>query len=78
MDNDYSEKVKIIMGQTDYTNEKALEKLKLFNYDEILVIRNYLGLVKNTEKPLKSINQEIYRQLRNHLNVNTKEISQKK
>jgi hypothetical protein len=29
-------KVKIIVGQTDYSNETALEKLKEFNFDEPL------------------------------------------
>ena len=52
--------------QTDYTKEIALEKLKEFNYDYMAVIRSYLGTNNKKEKS-KSLNQEIYSQIRNHL-----------
>lgn len=55
-----------VIMQTDYTNEVALEKLKLFNYDCIKVIRDYLGTNEKKEKP-KSLNQQIYKEIRNHL-----------
>jgi hypothetical protein len=62
------EKIEIIMRQTDYDNDKALERLKLNNYDEILVIKEYLGVpIKKVNEPVKSVNQEIYRQLRSKL-----------
>lgn len=61
------EKVQIILRQTDYSEEDAREKLKEFNYDEVSVIRNYFGIKEKPSKPVKSVNQAIYRQLRSHL-----------
>jgi hypothetical protein len=58
------EKVQKVMRQTDYTEEVAREKLKLFNYDEILVIKSYLGISDKKAQPIKSVNQEIYKQMR--------------
>ena len=64
------ERVQKIMRQTDYTEEMAREKLKLFNYDEILVIKSYLGISDKKVQPIKSVNQEIYKQLRYRLDSN--------
>jgi len=64
------ERVQKIMRQTDYTEETAREKLKLFNYDEILVIKSYLGITDKKVQPIKSVNQEIYKQLRYRLDSN--------
>ena len=58
------ENVQIIMRQTDYTEEIAKEKLKEFNYDHIAVIKSYLGVTDKKVQPIKSVNQEIYKQLR--------------
>jgi len=55
--------IKIILSQTNYNEEEALLKLKEFDYNEINVIKDYLG-IKIDEKQLKSINQEIYKQIR--------------
>jgi hypothetical protein len=62
-------KVEIIMRQTDYNEEKAIEKLKLFNFNEIDVIRDYFGISEKKEKiqEVKSVNQTIYKQIRGHL-----------
>ena len=64
------EKVQIIMRQTDYTEEVAKEKLKEFNYDSIAVIKSYLGVTDKKAQPVKSVNQEIYKQLRYRLDSN--------
>jgi uncharacterized lipoprotein YehR (DUF1307 family) len=62
------EKIQIVMRQTDYSEDKAREKLIEFNFDEMSVIRNYFGVdVKNATKQIVSVNQEIYKQLRGHL-----------
>ena len=58
--------LKTITMQTDYTKEIALEKLKEFNYDSMAVIRSYLGTNNKKDKP-KSLNQQIYSEIRNHL-----------
>ena len=61
-------KIQIILRQTDYTEEKAREKLSAFNFDEMDVIRDYFGISKKKEsKQITSINQEIYKQMRGHL-----------
>jgi len=68
------EKVNKVIRQTDYNKEKALEKLKEHNFDEISTIRSYLGIDEKKEnKKIKSINQEIYKQLRYKLDTNMKE-----
>jgi hypothetical protein len=64
------EKVQIVMRQTDYTEETAKEKLKEFNYDHITVIKSYLGVTEKKAQPVKSVNQEIYKQLRHRLDSN--------
>jgi len=67
------EKVQKILRQTDYTKEVALNKLRENNYDEILTIKDYFGITDKKTVKIKSINQEIYRQLRNKLDSNMKE-----
>ena len=65
-----NEHVQIIMRQTDYTEEISKEKLKEFNYDHIAVIKSYLGVTEKKAQPIKSVNQEIYKQLRYRLDGN--------
>jgi hypothetical protein len=57
------------MRQTEYNRDQALEKLLLFKMDEIKVIKNYFGIIdkNNSKKKIDSVNQEIYKQIRNHL-----------
>ena len=63
-------KVQMIMRQTDYNEEKAIEKLKLFGYDEIAVIKDYMGITeKKAPTKITSVNQAIYKQLRTHLDT---------
>jgi hypothetical protein len=67
------EKVEIIMRQTDYNAEISLDKLKLHNYDEIAVIKGYLGVPEKKNTIVKSVNQEIYKQLRTKLDSNMRD-----
>ena len=61
-------KIQIILRQTDYDEVKAREKLGQFNFDEMSVIRDYFGITeKKAPEKIQSVNQEIYRQLRGHL-----------
>jgi hypothetical protein len=62
------EKIQIIMRQTDYSEEVAKRKLIDHNNDEIKVIKEYFGIVQKPIPSIISINQEIYKQLRNKLN----------
>ena len=64
------DRVEIIMRQTNYTEEIANEKLKEFNYDHMAVIRSYFGIPEKKALPVKSVNQEIYKQLRYKLDSN--------
>ena len=60
-------KIQVILRQTDYTAEKAREKLQQFDYNEIAVIKDYFGITEKKAPPIKSVNQAIYKQLRSHL-----------
>ena len=70
--------VKKVMSQTNYTEEEAKEKLKLFNCDYIKVLKDYMGIpdVKVSPK-IKSVNQEIYKQIRYNLDSSMKEYRDK-
>jgi hypothetical protein len=71
-------KIKIIIGQTDYTYEVAKNLLKNNNYDEIKVIRSYFGLAEKKALPAASLNQEIYKQIRHKLDGSMKEYNDRK
>ena len=66
---DTNELIQIILRQTDYTEEEAKQKLSENNFDHLQVIKKYFGIVeKKSLAPIKSVNQEIYKQLRYKLN----------
>ena len=67
------EKIQKVMRQTDYSENIAREKLKEYNFDEIATIKDYLGITEKKVIPVKSVNQEIYKQLRSRLNSNMKD-----
>ena len=67
------EKIQMVIRQTDYSQDIAREKLKEYNFDEILTIKAYLGICEKKKMPIKSINQEIYTQLRTKLNANMRD-----
>jgi hypothetical protein len=41
---DLNKHVKTVITQTNYTEEEAREKLKLFNCDYMRVIKDYMGI----------------------------------
>jgi len=65
------DKIQMILRQTNYTESEAEEKLTIFNDDHIQVIKDFLGIKDKNVKPILSVNQEIYKQLRIKLNANT-------
>uniref|UniRef100_A0A6C0BAR4 Uncharacterized protein n=1 Tax=viral metagenome TaxID=1070528 RepID=A0A6C0BAR4_9ZZZZ len=71
------EKVNIILRQTDYTHTVALEKLKEENGDHIQVIKQYMGITEKKVPEIKSVNQEIYRQLRNKMDNSIRNYNKK-
>jgi hypothetical protein len=75
---DIDKKIKIVCGQTDYTDEHARNKLKENNYDEVKVIRSYFGLAEKKAPPTASLNQEIYKQIRHKLDGSMKDYNDRK
>jgi hypothetical protein len=75
---DITNKVQIILRQTDLSEEVAREKLKESNFDHISVIKTFLGITEKKALPIKSKNQEIYKQLRYKLDSSMREFNIKK
>lgn len=69
--------VKIVMSQTNYNEEQSIEKLKQFNNDYLKVIRDYLGIPEKKETKIKSVNQEIFKQIRTTLDCSMKQYRDK-
>jgi len=70
--------IKQIMSQTNYSEEVARNKLIEFNYDFMRVLKNYMGIPEKKEiNTIKSINQEIYKQIRSNLDETMKEYREK-
>jgi len=76
--NEIQEKVEMILRQTNYTEEQAKNKLKEFNYDHIQVVKSYLGITEKKAPPVKTVNQEIYKQIRYQLDSNMREYNLRK
>jgi hypothetical protein len=75
---DLDQHIKKVMSQTNYTEEEAKKKLSLFNCDYMRVIRDYMGIPeKKEERKVKSVNQEIFRQIRTKLDNSMKEYREK-
>ena len=69
--------VKIVMTQTNYTEEEARQKLQLFNCDYMRVLKDYMGIPEKKEVKAKSLNQEIYKQIRTKLDSSMREYREK-
>ena len=69
VDNDViDERVEIVKRQTSYSDKEAKEALQKNNYDVMSCIREYLEVpIKKQEPSKKSINQQIYTELRGKL-----------
>ena len=65
-----NDQIQMIMRQTNYTHEEALNKLIEFNYDIVKTSKSYFNISEKKEKVL-SVNQEIYKHLRVKLNTQT-------
>ena len=59
-----SEKIDIVMRQTNYDKEMAETKLKEHNNDIMKVISEYMEIPEKKETPMVSVNQEKFRQFR--------------
>lgn len=57
----------IVMRQTDYSESVADEKLELYKYDVIAVVREYMNpnkVVNEENENVESVNQQIYGEIR--------------
>lgn len=72
--------VNIIIKQTTYTQEEARQKLEEENYNYINVIKKAFGINTNDKKtpPMVSINQGIYKEIRNFMDKSAREYDEKK
>lgn len=59
-----SEKIDIVMRQTNYDKEIAETKLKEHGDDIMKVISEYMEIPEKQEAPMVSVNQEKFRQFR--------------
>jgi hypothetical protein len=67
-----------VMTQTNYTEQEAREKLKLFNCDYMRVLKDYMGIQEKKDNiKVKSVNQEIFRQIRTNLDTSMREYREK-
>jgi len=63
-------KTAIIRGQTNYTEADCVRLLEEHKGDYICIIKQYLGIsTVKKELPVKSVNQEIYKQFRRKLDI---------
>ena len=61
------EVIKLVCRQTDYTELEAEEKLKEKNYNYLDVIKDYMNPNRKTAVYSKSLNQEIFTNIRRFL-----------
>lgn len=74
----------IILRQTDYSEEEVIQKLKEHNNDPMAVIREYMGTPSSTrpaaqaQAQAKSVNQQIYGEIRSLMDNAAKNYQLKK
>ena len=56
--------VEMVMRQTQYTYEEASNELDKHNNNYISVIRGSMGINKQEDKTIRSINQHVYKEIR--------------
>ena len=62
--------INIIMRQTNYTRDKAIEKLYEYKGNIEDVIKEYLGIDTITkQEPVQSVNQTIFKEMRNFMDT---------
>jgi hypothetical protein len=78
IDSNIEKDIAKIMTQTNYSKEESIDKLKLFDNDYIKVIKDYMNIPeKNKENKVKSVNQEIFKQIRIKLDNSMKDYREK-
>jgi hypothetical protein len=78
MENREEINIRHIMSQTNYSEDVARAKLLEFNGDLMKVLKDYMGIPdKKENKQVKSVHQEIYKQIRHSLDQTMKEYREK-
>ena len=54
----------LIMRQTDYTEEQAMDKIKEHKGDVVVILREYMGPAAVIEERKLTVNQTIYKEMR--------------
>ena len=72
---EFKEKISIILRQTDCSEVEAGEKLKEFEMDHIKTIKFFLKIPEKPAEPIKSIQKEMYKQMRLKLDDSIKEFN---
>jgi len=62
----------LVMSQTNYTEDEAIKKLELLHYDYMKVLKEYMEIPEKKIE-IKSVNQEIFKQIRKNLDVSMQE-----
>ena len=70
--------IEMVMRQTQYTYEEAAEQLEKSNNNYITVIRESMGIDKTEDKTVKSINQQVYKEIRGLMDVAASDYRRKK
>ena len=80
VDNDViDERIEIVKRQTSYSHNEAKAALQKNNYDVMSCIREYLEVPNKKQESKKSLNQQIYTELRGKLgSVSQQQIDQSK
>ena len=72
------DKINIIKRQTTYTDDEIKEKLLKYNDNYMSVIKEFMGIEVDKKQPkIKSVNQEIYKQIRHKLDNSMTEYNNK-
>jgi hypothetical protein len=66
---DASRLVQILVNQTTYTEQEAREKLALHNNDIYKTLREFMSIPEPVAKKITSVNQTIYKEIRQNLGV---------
>jgi len=71
---DYDVKINMVVSQTSYTVDEAKELLEITNGDYVKIVMDYLKKDKGVDEPVvskkQSINQCIYKHIRDKMNEN--------
>ena len=80
IDNDViDERIEIVKRQTSYSHDEAKAALQKNNYDVMSCIREYLEVPNKKQESKKSLNQQLYTELRGKLgSVSQQQIDQSK